>query len=99
VKVEVIRARSVGFRPLEVELPSREDGKDGTTLIFKKQELVEFSICNVPANPFALAKMAIAETKQDLCSSNSKRCKLGREGLERKRESDIRFADGEHDRQ
>jgi hypothetical protein len=41
---------------------------DGTTLIFRKQELLEFSICNVPANPFALVKSANTETTQDLCS-------------------------------
>ncbi|GHV80742.1 hypothetical protein AGMMS49944_25330 [Spirochaetia bacterium] len=56
VKAGVIRAGSVGFRILEIELPSKEDSKDGTALIFKKQELLEFSICNVPANPFAMAK-------------------------------------------
>jgi uncharacterized protein len=56
VKAGVIRAGSVGFRPVEVEIPSKEDSKDGTSLIFRKQELLEFSICNVPANPFALAK-------------------------------------------
>jgi len=60
VKAGVIRAGSVGFRVMEIEIPSKEDapngGKDGTALIFRKQELLEFSICNVPANPFALAK-------------------------------------------
>jgi HK97 family phage prohead protease len=56
VKAGVIRAGSVGFRVIEIEIPSREDSKDGTTLIFRKQELLEFSICNVPANPFALNK-------------------------------------------
>jgi HK97 family phage prohead protease len=56
VKAGVIRAGSVGFRILEIELPSKEDSADGTALIFRKQELLEFSICNVPANPFALAK-------------------------------------------
>jgi HK97 family phage prohead protease len=56
VKAGVIRAGSVGFRPIEIEIPSKEEGRDGTTLIFRKQELLEFSICNVPANPFALAK-------------------------------------------
>jgi HK97 family phage prohead protease len=72
VKAGVIRAGSVGFRILEIEIPDKETGKDGTTLIFRKQELLEFSICNVPANPFALAKnieAEKAETKQDLCSS------------------------------
>ena len=69
VKAGVIRAGSVGFRVIEVELPDKETAKDGTTLIFRKQELLEFSICNVPANPFALAKTiaeGTAETKQDL---------------------------------
>jgi len=72
VKNGVIRAGSVGFRVLEIEIPSKEDSKDGTTLIFRKQELLEFSICNVPANPFALAKSneeKKAEVKQELgCS-------------------------------
>jgi uncharacterized protein len=61
VKAGVIRAGSVGFRVLEIEIPSKEDSKDGTSLIFRKQELLEFSICNVPANPFALAKKTEAE--------------------------------------
>jgi len=56
VKAGVIRAGSVGFRVLEIEIPSKEDSKDGTFLIFRKQELLEFSICNVPANPFALTE-------------------------------------------
>jgi HK97 family phage prohead protease len=64
VKAGVIRAGSVGFRVLEIEIPEKamnnERGAkskgDGTVLIFRKQELLEFSICNVPANPFALAK-------------------------------------------
>jgi HK97 family phage prohead protease len=69
VKAGVIRAGSVGFRPIEIEIPSKEDGKDGTALIFRKQELLEFSICNVPANPYALAKnieAAKPETPQQL---------------------------------
>jgi HK97 family phage prohead protease len=56
VKAGVIRAGSVGFRVIEIEIPSKEDSQDGTDLIFRKQELLEFSICNVPANPYALAK-------------------------------------------
>jgi HK97 family phage prohead protease len=56
VNAGVIRAGSVGFRVLEIEIPDKESAKDGTSLIFRKQELLEFSICNVPANPFALAK-------------------------------------------
>jgi HK97 family phage prohead protease len=76
VKRGIIRAGSVGFRVLEVELPSKEDSKDGTALIFRKQELLEFSVCNVPANPFALAKAAESkdsawtETKQTATTPN-----------------------------
>ena len=67
VKAGVIRAGSVGFRVMEIEIPSKNDSKDGTALIFRKQELLEFSICNVPANPFALAKVnEITETKNAL---------------------------------
>ena len=72
VKAGVIRAGSVGFRVLEIEIPDKETAKDGTSLIFRKQELLEFSICNVPANPFALAKTieaAKTETKQDIGQS------------------------------
>ena len=58
VKAGVIRAGSVGFRVMEIEIPGKEASCDGTSLIFRKQELLEFSICNVPANPFALAKMS-----------------------------------------
>ena len=64
VKAGVIRAGSVGFRVIEIEIPDRETAKDGTALIFRKQELLEFSICNVPANPYALAKAAM-QIKQD----------------------------------
>jgi HK97 family phage prohead protease len=73
VKAGVIRAGSVGFRVMEIEIPSKEDSKDGTVLIFRKQELLEFSICNVPANPFALAKSnqeTRAETTQELIRPN-----------------------------
>jgi len=68
VKAGVIRAGSVGFRVIEIEIPPARDG-DETALIFRKQELLEFSICNVPANPYALAKMAggeKADTFKDL---------------------------------
>ena len=66
IKAGSIRAGSVGFRVIEIEIPDRETAKDGTALIFRKQELLEFSICNVPANPYALAK-AMTEVKQDIC--------------------------------
>jgi len=68
VRAGVICAGSVGFRVMEIEIPDRETAKDGTSLIFRKQELLEFSICNIPANPFALVKNIEAtktETTQD----------------------------------
>jgi HK97 family phage prohead protease len=56
VKYGIICAGSVGFRVLEIEIPSAADSRDGTSLIYRKQELLEFSVCNVPANPFAMIK-------------------------------------------
>jgi len=64
VRAGVIRAGSVGFRVIEIEIPDRETAKDGMSLIFRKQELLEFSICNVPANPYALAKNIEAAKKE-----------------------------------
>ena len=66
VKAGVIRAGSVGFRVIEIEIPDKKTAEDGTFLIFRKQELLEFSVCNVPANPFALAKIneQITENKE-----------------------------------
>ena len=69
VKAGVIRGGSVGFRVLEIEIPSKEDSKDGTSLIFRKQELLEFSICNVPANPWALAKQGIGSGESGIGKS------------------------------
>jgi HK97 family phage prohead protease len=66
VKAGVIRAGSVGFRVIEIEIPDKETAKDGTTLIFRKQELLEFSICNVPANPYALAKSVEKTTTETI---------------------------------
>ncbi len=65
VKAGVIRAGSVGFRALEIEIPSKEESKDGTFLIFRKQELLEFSICNIPANPYALTNEKIEMSKDE----------------------------------
>jgi HK97 family phage prohead protease len=73
VKAGVLRAGSVGFRVMEIDIADRETAKDGTALIFRKQELLEFSICNVPANPYALARnieAAKTETKQELNQPN-----------------------------
>jgi len=69
VKAGVLRACSVGFRLVEIEIPSKEDAKDGISLIFRKQILLEASLCNVPANPAALLEKkeeVKKESKQDI---------------------------------
>jgi HK97 family phage prohead protease len=71
VKAGVIRAGSVGFRVMEIEIPDKKTSEDGTALIFRKQELLEFSVCNVPANPWALAKIK----NEELGMRNEKSCK------------------------
>ncbi len=53
VKNGSLRCGSVGFAVEEVEFLDSKD-KD-CDLIYRKQELLEFSICCVPANPFARA--------------------------------------------
>jgi len=51
VKAGALRCGSVGFIAEEIEFLEAKD-RD-CDLIFRKQELLEFSICCVPANPFA----------------------------------------------
>lgn len=55
VRHGVIRAGSVGFLILKVEFPDAKKEPEGPSLIYRRQELLEFSACNVPALPFALA--------------------------------------------
>ena len=52
VKAGVLRCGSVGFRIEELEFLETKDRE--CDLIYRKQELLEFSICCVPANPFAI---------------------------------------------
>ncbi|HQL33510.1 MAG TPA: peptidase [Treponemataceae bacterium] len=62
VKRGVIRAGSVGMLVKEIEWLDRKAGDgDEADLIIRKQELLEFSICNVPANPFALQTSSLGE--------------------------------------
>ncbi|MDA3957460.1 peptidase [Oceanispirochaeta sp.] len=51
VAARVIRAGSVGFLIQKIEI-TEESGEP--SLIFRNQELLEFSICNIPSNPQAL---------------------------------------------
>lgn len=52
VQKRILRSGSVGFFPTKIEFI--DDEKDPCRLIYKKQELREFSLCNVPANQNAL---------------------------------------------
>lgn len=66
VKAGALRCGSVGFIAEEVEFLEAKDRE--CDLIFRKQELLEFSICCVPANPFARngeKKLEITEVIQE----------------------------------
>lgn len=66
VKAGALRCGSVGFIAEEVEFLESKDHE--CNLIFRKQELLEFSICCVPANPFATSgtkKLEITEVIQE----------------------------------
>lgn len=55
VKAGALRSGSVSFSVIEVEfIDHRANPNEKTDLIYRQQELLEFSICNVPANPFAI---------------------------------------------
>ena len=56
VKKGIISAGSIGFKPTKVEFV--EEPKDATRLVHRNWELMEFSICNVPSNPNAMAVRA-----------------------------------------
>jgi len=53
-KIGTLNAGSVGFQPLEWKWI--EDKNNPADLEFVRQDLHEFSICNVPSNPFALSE-------------------------------------------
>lgn len=64
VKNGSLRCGSVGFMVNEVEFLDGEEKE--CDLIYRKQELLEFSICCVPANPFARAgEKLMMETKPE----------------------------------
>ena len=60
VKQGIISAGSIGFRVIDVDVPSKPK-KDGTTMTVVAGDLEEFSICNVPANPNALVKNQLSK--------------------------------------
>lgn len=53
---KVLKAESVGFRPLEFEAKDEDDQSFFAPLRFLKQDLLEISIVPIPAHPRALAK-------------------------------------------
>ena len=55
VKGGIINTGSVGFRSIAVEL-TEDKAKEDAWLIHRKQELMEFSLCNVPSNPAAMRR-------------------------------------------
>ena len=63
VKAGALRCGSVGFIAEEVEFLEAKDRE--CDLIFRKQELLEFSICCVPANPFARNGEKMEQDVQD----------------------------------
>lgn len=63
VKKGIISAGSIGFKPNTVEFI--EEPKDSTRLVHRKWEVMEFSICNVPSNPNAMAVRAEDEEDMD----------------------------------
>jgi len=48
IKEGIISSGSVAFKPMKIELIT--DEKDPCKLIYRKQDLREFSICNIPSN-------------------------------------------------
>ena len=56
-----INATSVGFDPSDFSYGDHKRGEDPNTLYFRKQELLEWSIVNIPANPNATAEKGMEE--------------------------------------
>lgn len=55
VEQRILKAVSVGFRPLKYEWLKDDDGDETGGIRFREQELLECSVVSVPANPSALA--------------------------------------------
>ena len=64
VKGGILSTGSVGFRSIQVEMPDQK-AKDDAWLIHRKQELFEFSICNVPSNPGA-SRRSVEEVVEEI---------------------------------
>ena len=56
-----INATSVGFNPMEWSYGDKSRGEDPKTLYFRKQDLLEWSIVNIPANANAVQQKSLDE--------------------------------------
>lgn len=56
-----IKATSVGFNPSEWSRGVKENLEDPETLYFRKQDLLEWSIVTIPANPNAIVQNGYSE--------------------------------------
>lgn len=51
-----LSATSVGFNPIEYSRGVKEHGEDPNVIYFRKVDLLEWSIVNIPANPNAIVQ-------------------------------------------
>ncbi len=56
-----INSTSVGFNPSEWSYGNKEQGENPKTLYFRKQDLLEWSIVNIPANANAVQQKSLDE--------------------------------------
>jgi HK97 family phage prohead protease len=63
VDAGMLKATSVGFQPTEFKMSVDRERMGGVD--FKKQQLMEFSIVNVPANPDCLICMSADEAREE----------------------------------
>lgn len=81
VDAGILRAVSVGFKPIESKARSRTDRGE----IYLKQELVETSLVSVPANPNAIAVAKSLHVSDDTLKLVFAEHGTKRRGLERRR--------------
>lgn len=73
LKFGTIKSASVGFDPFEWSKGDTRNGEDPNVLYFRNQELLEWSVVDIPANPSAMVqnayddfvKMALEELKEN----------------------------------
>lgn len=89
VKNGIMRAASVGFKPLEVEYED-EDGRPLEKPIIRKWELLEFSFVTVGSDPQALVTVRnFSKEKKEYLEQTNKKFDEINEAIEELRESHI----------